>query len=859
MFSSFPRLTNIAVIACAAVLFALPLSQTATAQQPASPPAPAAPAPTAPAQPSPEQGAPAQAAPTEQAPAAQPTAPAQAPEAPPAPSAAFPEELAQRVTQLTSAIENAEKAVERVKERESGLAEQRDIAEQIEIDAQQIATTLHPRLEAVNAQLEKLGPAPTDEGAEAQPVAAERSRLTGLQTQMGGAIKTAELSRVRARQLISRVQQLRQGIFAQDLLRRSPSILSGSTWSSLELPATRAYRQISNVVIAWWSDASAQITALLLLMIVAVGAHTALRLPLATVVRRHGYVGEAGVQPHFFSRAKSGVITFVARAAPAAAAASVIYGGLTWLNLLEHTAGVLAEIILTGILIHVGLSALANAVLMPCPPSHRLLDVPADSAPKLLRLAKLFGTVAALNFVASSVVRTLYLPLEVGVLVAVIYNLASAALLLALVRTPLVVKDPPERYVPRWLTLPLAALAVAIVITTLTGYVSLGRFITGQVVLVGSAVLIILLAHYAVRNVVYVAAEGNRGHVLEARLGLDRDQTSTFSQLLVFSFDVVIILAAIPLLLLTWGFAPSDILDWIRLALFGFEVGQFRISLARILIAVLLFLALLSVTRLIQRWLDNSVLRPARVDGAISHSVLMGIGYAGIGLATVAALSYAGLDLTHLALVAGALSVGIGFGLQAIFNNFVSGIILLIERPIKVGDWINVGGQEGFVRRINVRATEIETFDRASVIVPNSQLITGSMTNLTHRNAMGRILFKINVSYKSDPEHVLTVIRGVVDAQSSVLKLPAPWVGLDDFSPDAMVFTVVAFVADVSQRGGVKSQMLIDINKAFKEAGIEIPHPQHDIHLRDLDGVRSAVAAALEARRREKAFEAGAD
>jgi small-conductance mechanosensitive channel len=236
--------------------------------------------------------------------------------------------------------------------------------------------------------------------------------------------------------------------------------------------------------------------------------------------------------------------------------------------------------------------------------------------------------------------------------------------------------------------------------------------------------------------------------------------------------------------------------------------------------------------------------------------VLLGIGYAGIGLAGLAALSYAGLDFTHLAIVAGALSVGIGFGLQAIFNNFVSGIILLVERPVKVGDWIIVNGREGFVRRINVRATEIETFDRASVIVPNSQLITGEVINLTHRNAMGRVLIKVGASYKADPEQVMRILQGVADKSSSILRLPAPGVGFDDFGPDSMMFSLVAFVADVGQRGAVQNELRIAINTAFREAGIEMPYAQQDIHLRDLDGVKSALAAAMEARRREKDLEA---
>ena len=223
---------------------------------------------------------------------------------------------------------------------------------------------------------------------------------------------------------------------------------------------------------------------------------------------------------------------------------------------------------------------------------------------------------------------------------------------------------------------------------------------------------------------------------------------------------------ALPLLLLQWGFSGADIRDWSKALLFGFEIGQFRISLARILIGIGLFTALLFLTRLVQRWLRDRVLAQPRVDAGIANSIDTAVGYAGTALALLLAVSYAGFDITSLAIVAGALSVGIGFGLQSIVNNFVSGLILLVERPIKVGDWIVVGNEQGNVRRISVRSTEIETFDRASLIVPNSELITGRVLNWTHRNMLGRAVVKISVDPDADPERVLKILRACAEAHS---------------------------------------------------------------------------------------------
>ncbi len=853
MFFRLSRLSRLATAVAGILVSLFLVSQTVVGQN-ASPPPPEAQQaqPESTSQPAPEQR-PAPEPPAAQAPPPQQPAPSQSQ------SPIFPEKLAQEIPKLATAIDNAEKAVERVKERESGLADQRVEAERIETKAIELAAALRDPIAAVRAQLEKLGPAPQDKASEAPSVAAERARLSAALTEMEGAVKTAELTQVRARQLIGRVQNLRQAHFARDLLRHSPSLLSKTAWQQLSYEVPRAARQIGRIATGWWDDAKVYVLEILGLLTLGGVTYVLINRFLSRLTSRRQMA--AGKPSPFFKRTRSAGVTFLAHALPAATAASIVYTGLVWLDLLTFPFGTLVETLLMAVLFYVAISSFAAAILIPCPSNHRLLEIPESSAPKLYSLANGLAALFAIDFALTSTSRTLFLPFEVGVAQASVASLVFALLLAGFVATPLTTPQPgdtrpPDALAPLWLKLPLIVSATAIVVTTLLGFVSLGRFIAAQVTLVGSAVVLLILAHLSFRSVAEQMAGSDRGLILENRLGLDRERTSYFSKLLVALFDTALIVAVVPILLLTWGFAKDDILDWLKLGMFGFEVGQFRVSLVRILLAVGLFVAVVSLTRIVQRWLDRSILQPARVDSAISHSVLLGIGYAGIGLAGLAALSYAGLDFTHLAIVAGALSVGIGFGLQAIFNNFVSGIILLVERPVKVGDWIIVNGREGFVRRINVRATEIETFDRASVIVPNSQLITGEVINLTHRNAMGRVLIKVGASYKADPEQVMRILQGVADKSSSILRLPAPGVGFDDFGPDSMMFSLVAFVADVGQRGAVQNELRIAINTAFREAGIEMPYAQQDIHLRDLDGVKSALAAAMEARRREKDLEA---
>jgi potassium-dependent mechanosensitive channel len=185
--------------------------------------------------------------------------------------------------------------------------------------------------------------------------------------------------------------------------------------------------------------------------------------------------------------------------------------------------------------------------------------------------------------------------------------------------------------------------------------------------------------------------------------------------------------------------------DWYNQLFFGFHIANTQVSVAALLASVIVFALGYGAARLFQRWLDNQVLQPAGLSGGVRHSISTAAGYTGVVIAALFAFSYAGFNLSNLALVAGALSVGIGFGLQSLVNNFVSGLILLAERPIKVGDLVMVGGEEGYVRKISVRSTEIETFDRAHVLVPNSYLVAEKVKNWTLRNNVRRLGIAVGV------------------------------------------------------------------------------------------------------------------
>jgi len=368
-----------------------------------------------------------------------------------------------------------------------------------------------------------------------------------------------------------------------------------------------------------------------------------------------------------------------------------------------------------------------------------------------------------------------------------------------------------------------AMLAVSL-IALLSGYVSLALFLSRFVVWIAIVFGATYLGVVAIDDICssLFARDGRMADAFHHGFGVRRSLIDQFGVALSAVLRLILIALALGFLFTPFGSDVGTLFDQLGRVSQGVTVGQITIAPGAILRACAVLALGLFVVRAIQRWLTNRYLPATELDAGARNSIAMVARYAGLILAVLWALASLGIGIERIALLLSALSVGIGFGLQAITQNFVSGLILLAERPVKIGDWVKIGDQEGDVKRISVRATEIQIADRSTLIVPNSELITKSIVNKTMADPLGRIQLQFSVPLGTDVGQVKDMLDTMFEEAPAVLGDPAPVIFIDSIADGRVNLNMFAYVSSPRSVYPTRSEILFKLLQRMPEAGIEL-------------------------------------
>ena len=794
----------------------------------------------------------------------------------------------ERAAQWEEAIEQAERGLE-TDFAEEDVNDARRALQEVVTDAEQAQVTANARLSTIRQQLEALGSPPAPgEPEEDETIAQLRESLRSQASTIEGRARQANLARVRATELLEEVAAWEQARFRDLVLQYNPPPVSAEVWRSGLRDGLDVLALTIRAPLTWWEERQETLEhpwrglwVFLALPVIGLLIGWPLR---RWIVRTCGRISGED-HPSYARRLLAAMADGVANAVVPAVIIAFVVGGLYFFELLTGLFAVLIYATAVGVSAFLVVAGLARASLSPRQVEWRILPVEQGGVWSLLYAIRAIAAVMALGGV---LLVTAYfsgrLTPELESVFFLVQTLLLAALLVWALRPEYWAASAPDSEEPEgepdaaapeagegepsseqregpWFDRIRGLLRFVVLlapIAALVGYSRLAYFAQTRIVitiaLIGLALLLRLAAHEIIDRLLlrWLKPARRSGAGVQAE-GSGASQKLTFFWLGLL-VDALIFVPLVYLLLLIYGVPATTLELWTRQIISGIEIAGVRISLLDIVAAALVFAVALIVTNAFRRWLSNKVLPNTKLDLGARNSIASGVGYLGVGIALLLSISALGVDFTNLALVAGALSVGIGFGLRAVVENFVAGLLLLIERPIKVGDWIVVGGNEGIVKHISVRSTEIETFDRSSVIVPNSDLITTAVTNWTHKDRVARIIVRVRTAYGSDPNKVAQLLLRCAEQNKDVVRFPAPLALFRSFGDSGMNFELRCFIRETDLFLIVSSDLHFSIEETFKREGITISFPQQDIHIRSgLEDRRERIAEDQEAPRHSEA------
>ncbi len=737
-------------------------------------------------------------------------------------------EIRVRLETIGSVFEYVESGIT-AESRRAELTRLRDAIEPLRSELGQIIERLQPRLMEIETRAKTLGPAPAkDASPEDAAIADQRKILSGQQAEIDGLLKQARVLVLRGDQLAGRIEEIRRARLADRLFERTMSILDPKLWLGAaqaipgEIRAAVTYsREWLNTVSEFQGVVQSALVAALMCLVAVFGIFFAQRWITRYFTQSNNHPQDKPLPR--LRRAKAALRDAILGAIALPLAVYAVIEILSSFDFLIERAHQSALGILAAVTLYATGRALANALLRPNDFPRRVLNIGDETAARFYNYATYGLLVAAIGASLNIVHRSLGAPrVMITATSALMAGLIAVIVIRALLKTRQAAEEGKEEPAPNWLRLVLWIVAVVILGSVLTGYIWLASFLTTRlihaaIVIASTYVILQLINAYFDEG---LQAHTQRGRSFASTLGIRTQSLELAAALFAGAARVLVFIVAIFLVVGNWGTSLTDLAASFERASFGIELGKLRVSLYDIAAAIGILVVGTYLARVLQRWLANTVLPRTGLDTSLKNSIATIAGYIGVIAAISLALGRLGLNLENIAFVAGALSVGIGFGLQAIVSNFVSGLILLTERPVKVGDLINVKGSEGYIRKISVRSTEMETFDRATLIIPNTELITGAVTNWTHHNTPSRIKIPVSVPAITDIDIVQEILLHVAQENKNVVKTPEPRVMLLNIDGDNLGFELRCLIRSATIATQTKSELNFAILRAFRRAGI---------------------------------------
>jgi len=725
-------------------------------------------------------------------------------------------------------------------------------------DADALATVLQPEQAQTQAQLAILGPPPAA-GAmpETAVVAQQRTVLNAHKTLVDAQVEHAKTISKSAATLAAQIVDIRRNALRTQMALNSGSILTPGFWSPLFASQPEDQERLGDfwqdVETAWnaaWEPGYRLGSGIFLALAFFIWAFGSWLLDKPLGWFSIYVLPEGRLRRSFLASA-----TAMATVFSVGVGAQFIYMLFTRHPDVPQQVQDFADEMLHLTLFSALIAGLGRAFLSNKRPSWRLPTIanPVAQAmrtlpPMLAAFILVFSAVEQMNrLVGTSLATAIFGNGILSLLVAL--TVATAALRTNRVRRKLMAEggQPEARStVAGLIHLSTTVISMAILLSLLIGYIALARFLTYELVWVGIILSCLYLLIHLVVDLCESLFSPNTvvGQRIKHSLGLDDRHLEQAATLLsAIGKTVLILLAAVALLNGTFGSTtPMALFDKAVDMWGGKGLEKLNIVPAHVMNA-LIFLAIgIYVLRSARRWLDKDFLPKTKMETGMRASLVILFSNMGYILITLLTLSTLGIQWNNLAWIVSALSVGIGFGLQEIVKNFISGLILLIERPVKVGDLITISGIEGDIRRINVRATEIQLGDRSTVIVPNSQFISQNVRNATMGNAQGVATIVLTFPLDIDPEQVRDLLLETYRDHELILAAPAPSVTFNQLSASGIVLSVTGFVNSPRIVANTRSDLLFEILKRLREAGIALSMPQKMI----FENSPSAPAASLD-------------